>query len=54
MQAKSYCKNHGKLEIDEISIKAGILICSKCSSQLEFGVVRPRFDVNGKGKKSKK
>ena len=47
MQAKTVCPNHGRLEIDQISIKNGVPICSRCSSPLEFGVVRPRFDVNG-------
>jgi len=60
MQAKTVCPNHGRLEIDQISIKNGVPICSKCSSELVFGVVRPRFDVNGTpaseniGKTSKK
>jgi len=47
MQAKTVCPNHGKLEIDQIVIKNGLPICSRCASLLAFGVVRPRFDVNG-------
>lgn len=47
MQAKTVCPNHGRLEIDQISIKNGVPICSRCSTELQFGVVRPRFDVNG-------
>ena len=47
MQAKTVCINHGRLEIDLISIKNGVPICSKCSKELQFGTVKPRFDVNG-------
>lgn len=47
MQAKTFCPNHGRLEIDQISIKNGLPICNRCASPLEFGMVRPRFDVNG-------
>jgi hypothetical protein len=47
MQAKTVCPTHGRLEIDQIVIKNGIPVCGKCSSELQFGVVRPRFDVNG-------
>lgn len=47
MQAKTFCPNHGRLEIDQISIKNGQPICNRCASHLEFGMVRPRFDVNG-------
>jgi hypothetical protein len=61
MQAKTVCPTHGRLEIDQIVIKNGIPVCGKCSSELQFGVVRPRFDVNGNatsssgsGKKKKK
>ena len=47
MQAKTVCPTHGRLDIDQIIIKNGTPVCSKCSSELQFGVVRPRFDVNG-------
>ena len=47
MQAKTMCPNHGRLEIDQIVIKNGVPICNRCQSELQFGVVRPRFDVNG-------
>ena len=47
MQAKTVCPTHGRLEIDQIVIKNGIPVCDKCSRELQFGVVRPRFDVNG-------
>jgi hypothetical protein len=42
MKAKMFCPNHGKLSFEEIQIKNGIPICVKCSSELEFGTVRPR------------
>ena len=59
MQAKTVCPTHGRLEIDQIVIKNGIPVCNRCSSELQFGTVRPRFDVNGdsasgSGKKKKK
>jgi len=47
MRAKTICPNHGRLEIEQIVIKNGVPICGRCSSELQFGVVRPRFDVNG-------
>jgi len=47
MQAKTVCPNHGRLEIDQIVIKNGLPACNRSSSKLQFGVVRPRFDVNG-------
>lgn len=53
MQAKCICPNHGRLDFDEIIIKNGTPICSKCSAELQFGTVKPRFDVNGKTKKKK-
>lgn len=53
MQAKCYCPEHGKLDFDQIAIKNGAPICVKCSKELQFGIVKPRFDVNG-NKKSKK
>ncbi|HLC39477.1 MAG TPA: hypothetical protein VJJ76_01195 [archaeon] len=53
MQAKTFCPNHGRLEIDQIVIKNGLPICSRCQSDLQFGVVRPRFDVNGTASVSK-
>lgn len=46
MQAKCFCKTHGKLEFEDIIIKNGAPTCAKCSTELEFGTVRPRFDVN--------
>ncbi len=52
MKARCFCPKHGRLSLDDIIIKAGIPVCSKCSSPLEFCEVRPRFDVNG-GKKAK-
>jgi len=57
MQAKTVCPTHGRVEIDQIVIKNGIPACGRCSRELQFGVVRPRFDVNGvasSGKKKKK
>lgn len=56
MQARCFCPNHGKLEFDEVMIKNGNPMCCKCSAELQFGTVKPRFDVNGKtkNKKSKK
>lgn len=42
MKAKCFCPNHGKLSIEEIIIKNGSPVCSKCSSILEFADVRPR------------
>jgi hypothetical protein len=53
MQAKCYCPKHGRLDFDGIMIKNGTPICSRCSAELQFGVVKPRFDVNGKTKKKK-
>lgn len=42
MKAKMFCPTHGKLTFDEIIIKNGIPICARCSSPLEFGIVKPR------------
>ena len=49
-----FCSTHGRIDIDQIVIKNGVPICSKCSKELEFGTVKPRFDVNGKKQKRKK
>ena len=43
-----FCPKHGKLTFDQIVIKDGRPVCNKCYSELEFGTVRPRFDVNKK------
>ncbi|MEM7821816.1 MAG: hypothetical protein QXX38_03345 [Candidatus Aenigmatarchaeota archaeon] len=51
MQAKCICPNHGRLDFDEIIIKNGVPVCGKCSAELQFGIVKPRFDVNKKSKK---
>jgi len=53
MKAKMFCPEHGKLSFEEIIIKNGNPACAKCSAELQFGIVRPRFDVNGKPKKKK-
>jgi len=53
IKAKMFCPKHGKLEFSEIMIRNGTPLCSKCSTELVFGNVRPRFDVNG-GKKETK
>jgi len=42
MKAKMFCPNHGKLDFDEIIIKNGVPICARCSSELQFGNVKPR------------
>lgn len=47
MKAKMFCPEHGKLDFDQIVIKNGVPICFKCLKELEFGTVRPRFDVKG-------
>lgn len=54
MKARCFCPEHGKCDFDQIAIKNGVPICVKCSKELEFGTVRPRFDVNGKQQKKKK
>jgi len=51
VKAKCFCPKHGKLKLEEILIKAGSPVCSKCYSPLEFCEVRPKFDVNGGQKK---
>lgn len=53
MKARMFCPEHGKLSFEEIIIKNGTPICAKCSAELQFGTVRPRFDVNGKPKKKR-
>jgi hypothetical protein len=53
MQARCSCPKHGKLSLEEIIVKAGTPLCSKCNSVLGFCKILPRFDVNG-GKKTKK
>jgi len=42
MKAKMFCPTHGKLEFDEIIIKNGVPLCSKCRAELVFGDVKPR------------
>jgi hypothetical protein len=42
MLAKCKCPKHGKLSMEEITIKNNIPVCKKCSSPLEFCDVRPR------------
>jgi len=42
IQARCICTTHGKLSLEEIRIKTGIPVCSKCSKELGFGVVKPR------------
>jgi len=42
MKAKCYCAKHGKLSLDEIIIRNGSPVCSKCLSVLEFADVKPR------------
>jgi len=54
IQARCFCTKHGKLDFENILIKNGVPICAICSSELEFGTVRPRFDVNKSLKKKKK
>jgi hypothetical protein len=46
MQAKCFCPKHGKLDFEDIVIRNGAPTCGKCSSELQFGTVKPRFDVN--------
>jgi hypothetical protein len=53
IQAKCICPTHGRLALEDIVIKNGTPVCSKCSAELQFGTVKPRFDVNGKTKKKK-
>jgi len=48
IQAKCYCPTHGRLDLEEIVIKNGVPICSKCSAELQFGTVKPRFNANKK------
>jgi ribosomal protein L37AE/L43A len=48
IQAKCYCPKHGRLELGDIVIKNGIPTCSKCSSPLEFGTVKPRYNFKKK------
>jgi repressor of nif and glnA expression len=45
IRARCFCPTHGKLNLDEIVIKNGIPVCSKCSAELQFGDVRPRFNT---------
>jgi len=42
IQARMFCKEHGKLDFEDIIIKNGTPTCAKCGSILEFGTVRPR------------
>lgn len=42
MEARIFCPQHGKLELDDVVIKNGVPICRKCMSVLEFGKIRPR------------
>jgi hypothetical protein len=42
MKAKCFCPKHGKLSFEQIIIKNREPVCSKCSSILEFGNVKPR------------
>jgi len=42
MKAKCFCPKHGKLSLEQITIKNGSPICGKCSSVLEFADVKPR------------
>lgn len=42
MEARIFCPQHGKLELDDVVIKNGVPICRKCMSALEFGKIRPR------------
>ena len=42
IQARMFCKEHGKLNFDQIVIKNGMPTCTKCGRALEFGTVRPR------------
>ncbi|HKZ45192.1 MAG TPA: hypothetical protein VJ343_00635 [archaeon] len=54
IKAKCSCPKHGRLGFEEIVIKNGSPLCAKCHTVLEFCTVKPRFDVNGGTKKSKK
>ena len=45
IQAKCFCPTHGKLSLEEIVIKNGVPVCAKCSAELQFGNVRPRFNT---------
>jgi ribosomal protein L37AE/L43A len=45
IQARCFCPKHGRLSLDEIVIKNGIPVCSKCSAELQFGNVKPRFNT---------
>lgn len=42
MLARCYCPKHGRLDFEDIMIKKGVPICAKCSSELNFGNVKPR------------
>ena len=54
MKAKCYCPKHGKLKFEDIIIKDYTPLCAKCHSVLEFCDIRPRFNVNGGTKRSRK
>lgn len=42
MLARCFCPKHGKLDFDDIHIDAGLPVCKKCKSPLEFGKVKPK------------
>jgi len=48
IKAKCYCPTHGRLDLEEIVIKNGAPVCSKCSAELQFGTVRPRLNSDKK------
>ncbi|MEM5853609.1 MAG: hypothetical protein QW228_04545 [Candidatus Aenigmatarchaeota archaeon] len=42
IKARCFCPKHGKLGLDEILVKNGVPVCSKCYTELQFCEVRPR------------
>ncbi|MFH8108810.1 MAG: hypothetical protein QXY24_03660 [Candidatus Aenigmatarchaeota archaeon] len=44
IKARCFCPKHGKLSLEEIVVKNGLPVCSKCSSELQFTDIRPRFN----------
>ncbi|MEM7821646.1 MAG: hypothetical protein QXX38_02445 [Candidatus Aenigmatarchaeota archaeon] len=45
IKAKCICPKHGRLKLEEITIKKGVPVCSKCSSELQFGTIKPRLNT---------
>jgi hypothetical protein len=42
MQARCFCKTHGKLGMNDVVIKNNTPVCNKCFAILEFADVKPR------------